>query len=51
MFELCRIALLEEECLALKTRLTTVQRDKAVDLEVYKQMLDQTRKIFHDAFK
>ncbi|XP_026824385.1 coiled-coil domain-containing protein 13 [Ooceraea biroi] len=41
--------LLEEECLALKTRLDTVQQDKASDLAMYKRMLDQARKTFKDA--
>jgi len=44
-----RIELLEEECLALKTRLDTVQQDKASDLTMYKRMLDQARKTFKDA--
>ncbi|XP_025155004.1 coiled-coil domain-containing protein 13 [Harpegnathos saltator] len=44
-----RIELLEEECLALKARLDTVQQDKANDLAVYKRMLDQARKAFKDA--
>lgn len=44
-----RIELLEEECLALKTRLDTVQQDKAADLAMYKRMLDQARKTFKDA--
>ncbi|XP_033208510.1 coiled-coil domain-containing protein 13-like [Belonocnema kinseyi] len=46
-----KIELLEEENLALKTRLATVQREKTADLLIFKQMLDQTRKIFHDAFR
>ena len=41
--------LLQEECLALKTRLDTVQQEKATDLATYKQMLEQVRKIFHEA--
>ncbi|XP_071634126.1 uncharacterized protein [Temnothorax longispinosus] len=44
-----KIELLEEECLALKTRLDTVQQDKASDLAMYKRMLDQARKTFKDA--
>ncbi|XP_011630105.1 coiled-coil domain-containing protein 13-like [Pogonomyrmex barbatus] len=44
-----KIELLEEECLALKARLDTVQQDKASDLATYKQMLEQTRKTFKDA--
>ncbi|XP_067205746.1 coiled-coil domain-containing protein 13 isoform X1 [Linepithema humile] len=44
-----KIELLEEECLALKTRLNTVQQDKACDLAMYKRMLDQARKTFKDA--
>ncbi|XP_077272327.1 coiled-coil domain-containing protein 13 [Temnothorax americanus] len=44
-----KIELLEEECLALKTRLDTVQQDKALDLAMYKRMLDQARKTFKDA--
>ncbi|XP_011703109.1 PREDICTED: coiled-coil domain-containing protein 13 isoform X3 [Wasmannia auropunctata] len=48
--EVCyKIELLEEECLALKTRLDTVQQDKASDLAMYKKMLDQARKTFKDA--
>ncbi|XP_046415672.1 coiled-coil domain-containing protein 13 [Neodiprion fabricii] len=46
-----KMELLEEECLALKTRLATVQRDKAADLATYKQMLDQARKTFQDAYR
>lgn len=50
MFEsLFRIELLEEECLALKARLDTVQQDKVSDLAMYKQMLDQARKTFKNA--
>lgn len=50
MFEsLLRIELLEEECLALKARLDTVQQDKVSDLAMYKRMLDQARKTFKDA--
>lgn len=45
----CRMELLQEECLALKARLDTVQQDKASDLAAYKQMLDHVRKIFQDA--
>lgn len=41
--------LLQEECLALKARLDTVQQDKAADLATYKQMLDQIRKIFQES--
>ncbi|XP_011869714.1 PREDICTED: coiled-coil domain-containing protein 13 [Vollenhovia emeryi] len=44
-----KIELLEEECLALKARLDTVQQDKASDLAMYKRMLDQARKTFKDA--
>ncbi|XP_072751070.1 coiled-coil domain-containing protein 13 [Anoplolepis gracilipes] len=44
-----KIELLEEECLALKARLDTVQQDKISDLAMYKRMLDQARKIFKDA--
>lgn len=44
-----KMELLEEECLALKTRLDTVQQDKAADLAMYKRMLEQARKIFQDA--
>ncbi|XP_036141680.1 coiled-coil domain-containing protein 13 [Monomorium pharaonis] len=44
-----KIELLEEECLALKARLDTVQQDKASDLNMYKRMFDQARKIFKDA--
>ncbi|XP_032664783.1 coiled-coil domain-containing protein 13-like [Odontomachus brunneus] len=44
-----RIELLEEECLALKARLDTVQQDKANDLAVYKRILDQARRTFKDA--
>lgn len=45
----CRMELLQEECLALKARLDTVQQDKAEDLATYKQMHEQVRKIFHEA--
>ncbi|CAL1673333.1 unnamed protein product [Lasius platythorax] len=44
-----KIELLEEECLALKARLDTVQQDKVSDLTMYKRMLDQARKTFKDA--
>ncbi|XP_043525600.1 spindle pole body component 110 [Frieseomelitta varia] len=44
-----KMELLQEECLALKTRLDTVQQEKATDLATYKQMLEQVRKIFHEA--
>ncbi|XP_029678452.1 coiled-coil domain-containing protein 13 [Formica exsecta] len=44
-----KIELLEEECLALKARLDTVQQDKISDLAMYKRMLDQARKTFKDA--
>ncbi|KAL6439018.1 hypothetical protein ACFW04_003786 [Cataglyphis niger] len=44
-----KIELLEEECLALKARLDTVQQDKISDLTMYKRMLDQARKTFTDA--
>ncbi|XP_076668040.1 coiled-coil domain-containing protein 13 [Andrena cerasifolii] len=44
-----RMELLQEECLALKARLDTIQQDKASDLAAYKQMLDHVRKIFQDA--
>ncbi|XP_058794271.1 coiled-coil domain-containing protein 13-like [Phymastichus coffea] len=44
-----KFELLQEECLTLKTRLATVQKDKAADLATFKKMLDQTRKIFRDA--
>ncbi|GAB1860624.1 Coiled-coil domain-containing protein 13 [Camponotus japonicus] len=44
-----KIELLEEECLALKARLDTVQQDKTSDLAMYKRMLDQARKTFKDA--
>ncbi|XP_066583826.1 coiled-coil domain-containing protein 13 [Prorops nasuta] len=46
-----QLELLREECLVLKARLETVQRDKAADLAIYKQMLEQTRKTFQDACK
>ncbi|XP_043489333.1 coiled-coil domain-containing protein 13-like [Polistes fuscatus] len=46
-----KLELLEEECLALKARLNTVQQDKASDLETYKRMLDQARKTFQEACK
>ncbi|XP_050585307.1 E3 ubiquitin-protein ligase BRE1A-like [Bombus affinis] len=44
-----KMELLQEECLALKARLDTVQQDKAEDLATYKQMHEQVRKIFHEA--
>ncbi|KAK0095823.1 hypothetical protein PV326_007297 [Microctonus aethiopoides] len=44
-----KLELLEEKCLALKTRLTTVQHDKESDLRIYKHMLENTKKIFQDA--
>ncbi|XP_033360425.1 tropomyosin-2-like [Bombus vosnesenskii] len=44
-----KVELLQEECLALKARLDTVQQDKAEDLATYKQMHEQVRKIFHEA--
>ncbi|OXU21186.1 hypothetical protein TSAR_000545 [Trichomalopsis sarcophagae] len=43
--------LLQEECLTLKTRLETMQKDKASDLAAFKNMLEQTRKIFKDAYR
>ncbi|XP_076751980.1 coiled-coil domain-containing protein 13 [Xylocopa sonorina] len=46
-----KMELLQEECLALKARLDTVQQDKAADLMIYKQMLDQVRKIFQEAYR
>ncbi|XP_012274073.1 coiled-coil domain-containing protein 13 [Orussus abietinus] len=44
-----RLEFLQEECLALKTRLATIVKEKAVDLASYKVMLDQTRKTFQEA--
>ncbi|XP_071861175.1 uncharacterized protein [Bombus fervidus] len=44
-----KMELLQEECLALKARLDTVQQDKAEDLATYKQMHEQVRQIFHEA--
>ncbi|CAD1474962.1 unnamed protein product, partial [Heterotrigona itama] len=44
-----KMELLEEECLVLKTRLDTVQQEKATDLATYKQMLEEVRQIFHEA--
>ncbi|XP_076379645.1 uncharacterized protein LOC117229239 [Megalopta genalis] len=46
-----KMELLQEECLALKARLDTVQQDKSLDLARYKEMLDQVRKIFQDAWR
>ncbi|XP_024935796.1 coiled-coil domain-containing protein 13 isoform X1 [Cephus cinctus] len=46
-----KLELLQEECLALKARLATIQQDKAADLITYKQMLDQARKTFQDAYR
>ncbi|XP_043288505.1 coiled-coil domain-containing protein 13-like [Venturia canescens] len=45
-----RVELLEEECLTLKGRLATIERDKATDLEIYKKMLQQARATFQQAF-
>ncbi|XP_076245371.1 uncharacterized protein LOC143185927 [Calliopsis andreniformis] len=44
-----KMELLQEECLALKARLDTVQQDKASDLAMYKQILEQVKKIFQEA--
>ncbi|XP_054005464.1 uncharacterized protein LOC128890720 [Hylaeus anthracinus] len=44
-----KMELLQEECLATKARLSIVQQEKASDLAMYKQMLDQVRKTFQDA--
>ncbi|KAG7201282.1 hypothetical protein KM043_004060 [Ampulex compressa] len=44
-----KMELLEEECLALKARLDSVQQDKAADLTMYKRMLEQARRTFQDA--
>ncbi|XP_011501329.1 PREDICTED: coiled-coil domain-containing protein 13-like [Ceratosolen solmsi marchali] len=46
-----KFELLQEECLTLKTRLTTIKKDKCADLVMFKKMLDQTRKIFKDAHR
>nr|XP_031839439.1 coiled-coil domain-containing protein 13 [Nomia melanderi] len=46
-----KMELLQEECLALKARLDTVQQDRASDLVKYKQMLDEVRKIFQNAWR
>ncbi|CAB0036502.1 unnamed protein product [Trichogramma brassicae] len=43
--------LLQEECLTLKTRLATLQKDKSADLLTFRRTLDQTRKIFKDAYR
>ncbi|KAJ8687265.1 hypothetical protein QAD02_023059 [Eretmocerus hayati] len=46
-----KLELLEEECLTLRTRLATMQKDKDADLLTFKKMLEQTRKIFKDAYR
>lgn len=43
--------LLQEECLALKARLDAVQKDKVADLATYKQMFEEVRKIFYEAYR
>ncbi|XP_014230666.1 coiled-coil domain-containing protein 13-like [Trichogramma pretiosum] len=43
--------LLQEECLTLKTRLATLRKDKSADLLTFRRTLDQTRKIFKDAYR
>ncbi|KOC68310.1 Coiled-coil domain-containing protein 13 [Habropoda laboriosa] len=44
-----KMELLQEECLALKVRLDTVQQAKAADLAAYKQMYEQVKRIFQEA--
>ncbi|CAK9830986.1 Coiled-coil domain-containing protein 13 [Anthophora retusa] len=44
-----KMELLQEECLALKARLDTVQQDKAEDLAAYKQMFEQVKRVFQEA--
>ncbi|XP_076279115.1 coiled-coil domain-containing protein 13 [Lasioglossum baleicum] len=46
-----KMELLQEECLALKARLDTVQQDKTSDFARYKEMLDQVRKVFQAAWR
>lgn len=48
-FLLYRLELLEEECLALKARLSTLQQEKHEDLETYRRMLDKTKQTFDEA--
>ncbi|CAK9800056.1 Coiled-coil domain-containing protein 13 [Anthophora plagiata] len=44
-----KMELLQEECLALKARLDTVQQDKADDLAAYRQMFEQVKRVFQEA--
>ncbi|KAF7992260.1 hypothetical protein HCN44_001585 [Aphidius gifuensis] len=46
-----KLELLEEECLALKARLATVQQEKINDLSMYKNMLDKTKNIIKDNYR
>ncbi|XP_076657900.1 coiled-coil domain-containing protein 13 [Halictus rubicundus] len=46
-----KMELLQEECLALKARLDTVQQDKMSDFARYKETLDQVRKVFQAAWR
>ncbi|XP_028525754.2 hyaluronan mediated motility receptor isoform X1 [Apis cerana] len=46
-----KMELLQEECLALKARLDAVQKDKVADLATYKQMFEEVRKIFYEAYR
>ncbi|XP_011310888.1 myosin-11 isoform X1 [Fopius arisanus] len=46
-----KLELLEEENLAVKARLATLQQEKTEDLSRYKQLLENTRRIFHDSLR
>ncbi|XP_034941502.1 spindle pole body component 110 [Chelonus insularis] len=46
-----KLEFLEEECLTLKTRLTTLNQEKHQDFMLYKQMLEQSKKIFQNAYR
>ncbi|XP_063976167.1 coiled-coil domain-containing protein 13 isoform X2 [Diachasmimorpha longicaudata] len=46
-----KLELLEEENLAVKARLATLQQEKIEDLSTYKQLLENTKKIFHESLR
>lgn len=47
----CRVELLEEEVLYLRTRLTNCEQEKQDDIRTYTSMLENSRHTFLDAVK
>ncbi|XP_015127269.1 coiled-coil domain-containing protein 13-like [Diachasma alloeum] len=46
-----KLELLEEENLALKARLATLQQEKTEDLSTYRQLLENTKRIFRESVR